>query len=350
MKIFMHAPEESGCTYYRNMLPQLHCYRELAKAGIELVVRKDILQVETAEVFILQRVIQDTFLPHFMKLKDAGVKQIFQTDDDLWNLPLWNPAITKLSFVDRNATTLAMDYVDGIITSTQPLADVIDKKDKTTVLPNFIDPVAFHKKSEAFPYKLNDDQVVILWAGSSSHDGDLTQIVNPVVRLIEKYGNKVQFVFFGYLPTELAEFVRMPGQEVAHLKPRYEGNILFIPGVPIRMYHEVLMAIKPDIGIAPIADCLFNYSKSNIKYLEMTLAGASFIGSDLPPYQGIEQDCGKLIAPDDEQGWFDALDEFIEDESLRKMMRENALEDVLTNHTWQAKKSIWLNYFLSLKG
>lgn len=353
MKILMHAPEKSACTYYRNTLPIMHCYRDLAVAGVELASQHEILDIDMADVYIFERVIPDAFLPHLMKLKESGAKLVFQTDDDLWSIPSWNPANGKLSYNDKQATTVALDLVDEIIASTDPLAQMMNKKSKTTVLPNLIDTSCYHPRPSQFDqFRLHKNQVRILWAGSNSHDGDLEQIVNPVLRLIQKYKNRIQFFFFGYLPTGLADFVRFASAEVACLKPKHEGNIVYIPPCPLRVYHDVIMAMKADIGIAPLADCMFNFSKSNIKSLEMTMTGAAFVGTNLPPYGWITNDeTGKLVAPGNEDGWFDVLDELIQDQEKRKKLQANAKEEILSRFTWQSpSRNLWLDKLKSLGG
>lgn len=351
-KIILHAPEkDSGCNYYRNTLPVLHCYRDLAQQGIELVSYEELLDIDVADVYVFQRVVPDLFLPYLMKLKENGAYLVFQTDDDLWNVPVWNPAHGKLTYNDREATTVALDLVDEIVTSTQVLAQMINKPEKTTILPNLLDTAAYHPRPSQFEqYRTHDEMVRILWAGGNSHDGDLEQIVNPVLRLIERYGTKVQFVFFGYLPTGLADFVRIPSNEIAYLKPKHEGTILFVPPTPHRLYHDVLISVQADIAIAPLTNCLFNFSKSNIKSLEYTMAGSAFVGTNFPPYDWIKDgEHGRLVPPDNEEQWFEVLCEMIENRAGLIRMQRNAREEVFNKHTWQSEaRNLWLEYFVKL--
>ncbi len=50
-------------------------------------------------------------------------------------------------------------------------------------------------------------------------------------------------------------------------------------------YFEILMDLKPEIMIVPLEDNKFNRGKSNIAWIEGTVAGASIITNDLPEFQ-----------------------------------------------------------------
>jgi glycosyltransferase involved in cell wall biosynthesis len=100
----------------------------------------------------------------------------------------------------------------------------------------------------------------------------------------------------------------------------------------------------------PLDDCTFNYSKSNLKYLEMSMAGAACITTDLPPYECvINKETGIKVKPKDSQGWFDALDELIQNRDYRLKLNENARLQIHTKYSWHScSRQLWLQAYLDL--
>jgi hypothetical protein len=58
--------------------------------------------------------------------------------------------------------------------------------------------------------------------------------------------------------------------------------------------------------VAPLTDDRFNDAKSDLKFLEYTMLGLPFVGSDRPSYAGVEAH-GGLLAGDSADAWRTAL-------------------------------------------
>lgn len=341
--IFTHIPDESACSLYRNRLPFMHCYSELSKHGILLVGDEKPQEKEDFDVFCINRIVRARFFQEYcVRMIESDKTLVWQTDDDLWNIPEWNPSSELLEPGDLECTKVLMDRANQIFVSTDELAEAVNFPDKTTVLPNLIDLALFGERKNIN----NPDIIKIVWMGSSSHDIDLEQVVTPIEKIVKDFSNVV-VIFWGYLPTGLGTFVRKPGFPYAHIVPRLP-NVYFGEWFTGRTYFRKLVSLEPDIAIMPLADCKFNNSKSNLKYLEMSMAGAACIATDLPPYKCIKHlETGILI--EDPLDWYDAIANLIKDKELRQKLASNAQEQIRQEYSWQcSKKDLWLNAFLKV--
>jgi glycosyltransferase involved in cell wall biosynthesis len=344
-RIFMHIPDSTACSYYRGTLPVLHCYSDLAKEGIQLVGDHKPLEKEYFDAYIFHSVMKPDFLKTLTYIMNIGKKLVWETDDDLWNIPEWSPAYCRVDLNDKINLSKLISAVDFIHVSTDYLGQLIGKPNKTYVLPNLVDLSCFPKFGFSDSECLYEKPLRILWAGSGTHAGDLKQVIEPIINLLDKYKNKIQFIFWGYLPEEFVEYSRQTGNNVASTQSKYGDQILYIPWGHTRMYFDKLVSLQPDIAIAPLYDCIFNYSKSYIKSLETIMAGAAFIGSNLPPYQWIQNGTTGLLA-NTSNDWYNLMESLIIDKELRSHLVINGQKEIKEKHCWQSpSKEIWLKAF-----
>ena len=81
-----------------------------------------------------------------------------------------------------------------------------------------------------------------------------------------------------------------------------------------------------DIALAPIADNLFNRSKTAIRALEMGALGIPVVASNRLPYSDYVMDGKTGFLVNNEAEWIDALTTLIGDANLREQMGEAARE------------------------
>lgn len=343
MKIFVHIPDSTAPSFYRATLPTLHLYHDLSMHGITLIGDHRPINGENFDAYLIHRVVRADFWTFVNHLIENGKKVIWQTDDDLWNIPSWNPASKRVFEADRAIIHKLAYGAERIVVSTEHLKSLIEYPEKISVLPNLVDLSFFPmNKQQRKPY------TTILWAGSPTHERDLQEVVEPIQRILEEFTD-VRVVFWGYAPTELADFFRPPGDRHAWLVPKSK-QVVFMDWAEGRLYFEALNRMTPDIALGPLHDSKFNYSKSSIKSLEMIAAGAAFIGTDLPPYQWIENGVtGMLVPPGDRQGWYDALKKLIVDVQFRKQLNICGQTVVRAKYCWQSTgRDVWTNFFTGL--
>ena len=346
VKIFLHIPDDRACTTYRAAMPMLHLYQDLSLHGIHVTADKKPLKHEDFDIYLFNRLIRPDFYSEVIAhLVERGKKFVWQGDDDLWTIPDWNPVSNLLDHTDLEYTRLYMWNCSALWTSTDNLAKTMPYPEKVKVLPNLIDPNHFDPE----PNYDSKGPIKILWCGSASHHKDFDDVIEPIIKILEKYGKNVAAIFWGYLPTPFCNFERSPGFPHADLVPKYE-NLFYGNWFSLREYFYKLRHFKPDIAIMPLDDCVFNYSKSNLKYLEMSMAGAACVTTDLPPYECvINGETGIKVKPKDSQGWFDALETLILSKEYRLKINENARAQIHAKYSWHSPaRQTWLQAYLDL--
>jgi glycosyltransferase involved in cell wall biosynthesis len=342
-KIFISQPDDFGCGHYRAKFPVLHCFGDLAKDGIYLDSAKELTTDEDSyNAYVFHRSPMDSLVYHAAQLKKQGKKVVWQIDDDLWHIPEWMPSEEAPNQWSLNK---AVEVADEIWVSTPALAQVV-KHPKIRVLPNLIDTNCFPT-----PGKPKDDPVRILWCGGRSHEKDLDMLVPVVEKLVLEYGNRVQLVFWGYIPTDLMEFSRLAGtmNAMMRVKRDFGDAVWFLEGLPFRNFYDKLARMRPYIALLPLIDCQFNHCKTNLKYLEMSVAGAASIASDITPYQFIQNNHNGLLVDNTTDSWYNAIKSLVEDPAKRDRLAQNAYNKVHADYSWRSfSRNLWLDAFRSL--
>lgn len=139
--------------------------------------------------------------------------------------------------------------------------------DNVVIVPNSINFDLFpHVKS----VDKKKNEVRILWAGGSSHYGDLITIQQQLQRIMDRNHN-VHFYFFGVPFKGITK--GLPMNRV------HTGGWVSADGHGYR-----LATMDFDIGIAPLSDDVFNLYKSSIKYYEYSALGKVTLAKNMLPY------------------------------------------------------------------
>ena len=76
-----------------------------------------------------------------------------------------------------------------------------------------------------------------------------------------------------------------------------------------------MQSVKADIAIAPISDTVFNYGKSDLKYLEYSAMNIpsllSTIGNGKGPY---DKTNSPNLVENDPDDWYNAINELLDDD------------------------------------
>lgn len=325
--IFWHIPDTGACTLYRSVLPLRFLRNELAAAGVELIPGVFIAEKEKFDAVCFQRGIPDQLFLHLVERHAAGTKVWWALDDDFWTIPDWSPVKTSVGPValyDR-----MRHLCDLAIVSTVPLAERVGSK--AVVCPNLIDPQPWGEL-RLTPEPTEGEPIRVLWAGSNTHARDLAVLVEPLTKLSQKYGAHLQLHFVGQSPPEL----------VARLWP---GPLIEHEWVGLHDYPKLVRHLAPHIAVCPLAPCAFNHSKSNIKALEMTLAGAAVVCSDEPAYQDFPAAAHCRTS----EQWFAEMDLLVSSPRRRQRCWETAVAAVQTRLSWEsaAARQQWLKPILA---
>lgn len=257
----------------------------------------------------------------------AGTQFVMDSDDDMFAINPDNPFWLKITDEQVYQMQRMIADNDWITTPSEVLAERYRQRranhhpESVIVIPNYLPDVYQHPKVD------NGDTIVIGYMGGASHYADLHEsgVLPAIEILMHKYKN-IHFKSVGMIVDHY-----IPKQRFTHEGGKRGTDFLT----------EVFPALNFDIAIAPLLDNLFNQGKSNIKWQEMTRAGAAFVCSDMPPYSGVIDGVHGLKVKNTVEEWQAALEKLIINTKLRRILVENAQREVLYN--WRLETH-WQQY------
>lgn len=252
------------------------------------------------------------------------VTLVVDQDDNVFELPWGNLAMFywQRERLEKQASLIAT--ADWVVCSTNPLASYLKRfNENIIVIPNMIDPTEWRVNRK----RKKNKKVKIGWVFSQTHVPDMPVIIEAVKDILEEFKDTVEFELLG-------------GED--NLFPfKYKVNKV----VPFHEYPKKLEQLNWDISIGPLADNKFNGCKSNIKWMESSLAGAVFIGSKVYPYEHSIEDgktgfvCGSV------NQWKNALRKLITNEKLRHEMVENARDVIFKKYNIKTCSNVISNFY-----
>jgi len=320
------VPLDNGATSYHRVIQPLY-YLQQQGHPVQFLASQDeqIKQYEWADVLYIQCLYAPNAYQFYADWKKKGKKIIIDFDDDYINIPENSPEQTEVidhqtGEVYRFPSEMRSLYIqmfiqlaDVVVVTTNKLKSLYSHWNKNIrVIPNCVS----EEMRRDIP-KSKNQKIKILWSGSTSHLPDLLLIKQPLRRIVENYSDSVELHFQSPLDEE----------QIKEIVP----SAICHPAAAFEDYLNVIQDINPDIAVAPLQNHVFNKSKSNLKYCQMTLMEAAFVGSNIGPYIHIEHGENGFVASTEDE-WYKSLAKLIEDEALRKNLVKNATEYVEKNH------------------
>lgn len=304
-----------------------------------------------ADIVVFQLQTSDIISDAIKVLKTQGIPVVMDMDDDLLNVPEWNPAYFGLgrryiSFFENelgekmdvqanfrklnNIKTILRDC--SLITVTgNGLRNEYSKFNKAKVIPNAIDPTVMKETPRS-----TDGKVRIFWQGSATHVADLN-LIKPVVQEITRQHPQVQWVIWGSFYKDFHAHMEIPKERVEHHD-----------SVGMHDYYKKLSKMKMDIGICPLLAHPYNYCKSAIKWEEYSMCGIPTVASNVRPYSDaiIGNESGFLA--NTTQDWITMLNTLIERPEKRDFMAHFAKEQVLRDFNIETMIEKWEDTLVKL--
>jgi glycosyltransferase involved in cell wall biosynthesis len=315
--------------------------------------------MEDYDVIVAQRRFLDPDLTVLEHLKGIGKKIVVDMDDQLLNIPPKNPAHRVYTPALKRNVKRCLHLADLITVSTEHLADEMRRySDRVVVLPNSIDPDWRDVKRGPVCKTGTTGKVRIGWVGSKTHDEDLREI-NQVLTDLLSERDDVEILYMGGYPGCVIEPLIDEGlvfkneakklvvntEEIAERK-----KIWLVKGVPIQEYYDRLLGLGLHIGLAPLVDNTFNRSKSNLKFLEYTLAGVPTIASAVLPYSQTITDGhnGIIVKKNRYELWKRAIVDLVENEKKRIALFTNAKKLVREKFDIRKNQRLWAEQYRKL--
>ena len=333
--VLSSEPRHNACARLRlaDILPHIGKPVDLDWFNIELAlvdIDRVCAAIGEADVIIIQRSFprQETMALLEDMIITASKPLIYETDDLLTALPDSHPEAAVYARHTPIITALMVNC-DIVVVSTPALQKTyLELYDDVAVFPNTLDRSLWY-----MPFverRTNNDTgrpIRIGFCGSHTHLPDLQAIEPALLRVVERFGDRVNLCFVGCVTEPLK---RLPGTS-------FSGNFVHYADYP-----RLIRSLDLDIGLAPLCDTNFNSHKSHVKYLEYAACGIPGIYSQLTAYANtvVHRQTG-LLVPQDSDAWYEAIATFIEDRELANRIASNAYQDVWSRFAADMAASEW---------
>lgn len=325
--VFFRA-DQGGCAFYRTILPArttngLVTEQFLVQRNPENKQIAGFGQLGTPTIF--QRPVHRDVLAAQQTLKNHGIKNIVEVDDDLFNMSYQNPV--NIYWPKEKLACLAesLKHADVVTCTTPELQNVLKIRNKNTrIIPNAID-----LNDIDLTIQRNNEQLTIGWAGSWTHHYDIQQAL-PAFRWATEYN--VRVMFFGYDPLEPDN--KTPGNYtrngITYTFVRWEKDM--------RQHYRNISQL--DIAFAPLINNTFNASKSNLKWIEHSVFQTPMIVSHAPAYKNVQHGKTGFVAKNPAD-YLKYLKVLVNNPELRNELGAQAQTEVIQNYTLESTGPLW---------
>lgn len=325
----------NGCT-----LPHPRRYRvnhqieQLKSQGIscdEIFYEKlNISDLKRYRGFVFYRCPITETISEFIERAKFFNKTCFFDIDDLVIDTKYTNKIDYVSSMDRgdkelyddgvNRMKKTMQLCDYAITSTTRLKKELDKYGLKEVFINrntASDEMIMHSNDAVKQYnKTSEDIVIGYFSGSITHNENFEIVASDMLKILSEYPN-VYLKIMGLL-------------DIPDNFKEYRERII---SVPFKDWRELpFEMIDCDIHIAPLKDSIFNQAKSENKWIEAALVKRPIVASNVGAFKEsiINGETGILV---DDNGWYKALKNLIDDPIKRQEIGDSAFKEVIKNNT-----------------
>jgi glycosyltransferase involved in cell wall biosynthesis len=260
-----------ACALYREFMPHLHIPNSVF---LYHVYGLEPDKFAHCQVAVVQRLASVQNLKAMEIFKKMGMKIVYDLDDDMWSVPVYNPAFKVMKGWLPGFRICAVN-ADMITVSTQHLRVAVKNElgkqcPPVEVVENAIDFNWFRPVAE--PYRRNKQgRVVLGWAGTDTHTGDTKKVFDLIPDLMHELP-QLEFEIAG---------VKLPEQFMAEdIRDRVRQRDF----IPVSEFAAQWSSWQWDLSIAPVEQNSFNLSKSNIKCLEAAALGIPCIMSNVGEY------------------------------------------------------------------
>lgn len=232
----------------------------------------DFSKIAGNDICVVQRCCTKPQFEFLKVLRQLHLKVIYDLDDNMWQIPEFNPA-AKILGQYREGFAACMQWTDLVTVSTKQLAQVVRKYTKGLVNPatgKAIPVVVTENRMDCrlFSAPKRIDGLIVGWAGSSSHAGDLEVMYDGLKECIAEFP-EVTFQFRGMEPAK---------------EMRQYGNVQFRLWTPVPEFCLRMPQWGWTVALAPLVDHEFNSSKSCIKMMEAAWCKVPCLASWVDPY------------------------------------------------------------------
>lgn len=297
--------------------------------------RPDFNKIAGNDVCIVQRCCTREQFEFLKVLKQLDIRIVYDLDDNMWSIPEFNPAYATLSR-HRDGFVACMQLVDVVSVSTRELKRVVEhhmKKAQTgRSVPVVVAENRINEKLFAAPKK--KDRVIVGWAGSSSHKGDLEIIVPALTAAVPDY------------PATTFEFRGMAAPESL----RGYSNVTFKLWTPVAEFASRMPMWGWSVALAPLVQHEFNDAKSCIKMIEAAYCSVPCLASWVAPYDrfcSFDSELRWLLCASS-SAWGAKLRTLLNEQERREELGQRAFQVMRNHFSFESRQHEGWNSILSL--
>ncbi len=289
---------------HRNYLIKLFI---VAKSFIKRI--KDIVIVKRYDAVFIYREAYMLGTVFFERIiKRLGVPIIFDFDDSIW-LNDTSQGNKELKWMKRPSKTADIcKLATAVIVGNSYLADYAKQYNKNvTIIPTTID-TDYHKPQQA-SINIKETPVNIGWTGTRTTLKHLTTIRPVLIKLKEKYGNKIQICVIADIAPTLKDI------DINFVKWSFEK--------------EIEQLSQFDIGVMPLPDNQWTRGKCGFKGLQYMALEIPSVMSPVGVNNDIIVNGDNGFLPTTKQDWIEILSMLIENRELRTKIGKAGRETVI---------------------
>lgn len=303
---------------------------------LELTVGQYIREViykacELADVVVWHPMYYEWSFEFFLEMQHKHQKPfVIEVDDNYVDVPPWNEAYHSFRNGSsyRRIATDCLRNADAIVVTTTHLGRTYEAfNDHVYVVPNSLDFKGDRKFvgwDTVSPRKHSG--IRIGWIGGRSHFNDL-MMVAPALREVLEANPNVTLCMVNSALRLSCETMGKPYPFDNLKNVHYTDN-----SVAINRYASFMASFGYDIGIAPLVDCNFNRSKSNLRWLEYSALKIPTVATEISHFKetinpGVT---GLLVKDNDLRKWKESIEFLVKDESAREAIGRSAYKQVKT--------------------
>jgi hypothetical protein len=251
-----------ACSYYRSVGP----YSKIKNVVFNTLDKGNWSAYANIDLIYLERPVLGVFVEGIQLAKNFNLPVIIDFDDDLFNIPDYNPAHDFYEKPEiRDNIKRACQLANCITVTTPALKKLYSEwNDNVVIIENAWNNINF-------PIDRNEasDNRFINWRGSATHRNDLLEYKNAILKASD-FKKDWCWSWMGKEHWMISDFVKN--------KKLYDES-------EIIKYFNNLKELAPAIQMVPLHNNIFNESKSNISWIEATWAGAVTIAPNLPEWK-----------------------------------------------------------------
>ena len=320
-----------ACALWRFFMPHLSlpgssffCFQ--SKFNFNVVTGND--------VCVVQRCCTRQQFEFIKTAASLGMKIIYDCDDDVWDLPDFNPA-QKILTAHKDGFNACIRFCDVVTVSTRTLAKVLRRNVKFMVnartgreIPIVV--VENRIQEGIFAPPSPPSGLVVGWGGSSSHIGDLALVDRACLVAMEEN------------PLVVVEW--RGGAPPADCLTAKHARYRHVYWTPVAEFAARMPVWRWSIALAPCTDHSFNESKSAIKMVEAAYCKIPCLASWIRPYE-------EFCMHDPELKWLlcagagnfeRKLRDLVNDEAMRQHYGERAYRVVIEHYSYRQPHEGWL--------